>query len=368
MNDRNTSRPPRAFTLVELLVVIGIIALLISVLLPALNQARRAAKSVVCASNLRSINQGMLLYANAYNGAIPGSAWTSGRHLFGKDSAGANVTNYNCVGVSHINDWQAPVARMNGIEFNDGKYIGDRRDRFVDLMQRLEFQCPENDLVGTPEPGGLSFTDRPASESPTMRLNSYVTAVNFMYKHNYRNTNSDAGWDVGEIGETYARTDYNPPQGYFPKLTKIGTAPRKVFIADGAKYSRPDLTPAVPFQFRFDYGGAYGDRGPWQVFSDAWNREQAPGNATAAGFNGDLDPRFYGFRHGRGVDRGAADTFQFNVGFYDGHVEKMGDLQGSDPALWNPKGTTLGITPDRVYADVINAYYNGQTGTYIVEE
>jgi len=70
----------KGFTLVELLVVIGIIALLISILLPSLNRARETANRVKCASNLRQIGQALQLYANDNKGTFPRTRYSEGAY------------------------------------------------------------------------------------------------------------------------------------------------------------------------------------------------------------------------------------------------------------------------------------------------
>jgi len=72
---RRYSISPQAFTLVELLVVIGIIAVLVGILLPALNKARSAANKTVCLSNMRQMGLAWNLYMNKYKGHLPYYIW-----------------------------------------------------------------------------------------------------------------------------------------------------------------------------------------------------------------------------------------------------------------------------------------------------
>jgi prepilin-type N-terminal cleavage/methylation domain-containing protein/prepilin-type processing-associated H-X9-DG protein len=66
------TRRRSAFTLVELLVVIGIIAVLIAILLPALNKARESARAVQCLSNIRQLAMATVMFAGEHRGQMPG--------------------------------------------------------------------------------------------------------------------------------------------------------------------------------------------------------------------------------------------------------------------------------------------------------
>lgn len=75
---RQTRKVAHGFTLVELLVVIGIIAVLIAILLPVLGSARRQANTTQCLANMRSIGQVMFVYAAENKGSLPYSYYRDG--------------------------------------------------------------------------------------------------------------------------------------------------------------------------------------------------------------------------------------------------------------------------------------------------
>lgn len=334
------SRPRirRAFTLVELLVVIGIIAILIALLLPSLNKARAAARTVQCLANVRSILQGMQIYTAQSKGYFPGGANSSGAFLMGN-----TYSDGNCPDLSQIWDWQAPIARVQGFDFESGASLSQRVTRFTTLMERPGFTCPDNDITALPYAGGPSF--------PATLLNSYNCAAVFHYR-----SNPGGGTNVGT---TIARSDYNVPAGYGPKITSIGDASRKIYIADGARYSSNSIKPDMDLSFRGGFGGAYADVGAWSKFSNSWDRGRAPGN----GYTGSTDARMYAFRHGTRTVGGTG--YRMNAGFFDGHAETLDDLAAADPALWMPRGTQVPNPASQVFADVFNTYMKGSGSVFI---
>jgi prepilin-type N-terminal cleavage/methylation domain-containing protein/prepilin-type processing-associated H-X9-DG protein len=112
----------KAFTLVELLVVISIIALLLSMLMPALNKARQSAKSVVCKNNLRQLSiYGSMYQQNNDGYIIPGingiPSWIELMHIpgFKLDSGGQTIGTADVI--------QCPAAKRSSASLNDfGSY------------------------------------------------------------------------------------------------------------------------------------------------------------------------------------------------------------------------------------------------------
>jgi prepilin-type processing-associated H-X9-DG protein len=174
-----------AFTLVELLVVIGIIALLIAILLPSLNRAREAAKSVQCLSNLRQLAQAVNLFATENNGYMPGQG---GGGILVQDK---NVSTYRTASGSSTDidvdrrpslDWICWQRRIDPILGTPGadktadanitfsglaKYLGAKQvvhatpeeaNRVAPTLESL-FRCPSDTLEARPKmnPAGTAY-------------------------------------------------------------------------------------------------------------------------------------------------------------------------------------------------------------------
>jgi len=135
---------------VELLVVIGIIALLISILLPALNAAKERANRVKCSSNLRQVGQGLLLYANDNKGIYPRTR---------ADSTNANYTSFS----PGPNQGTDPFGATNPPAINDVTAALFLLVRNADINPEV-FVCPssnaEKDTLGQKPPNlRVNFTN-----------------------------------------------------------------------------------------------------------------------------------------------------------------------------------------------------------------
>jgi prepilin-type processing-associated H-X9-DG protein/prepilin-type N-terminal cleavage/methylation domain-containing protein len=132
-------RRPHGFTLVELLVVIGIIALLISILLPALNKAKEQALRVSCAANLKSQGQGLQIYINdtqhypghaTRRGGDPYAVWPTRIRAALKQS-GRGI--FNCPANPDGFKWQKASGTADAIDAAYGYENGELRLNVFDI-------------------------------------------------------------------------------------------------------------------------------------------------------------------------------------------------------------------------------------------
>lgn len=299
----------RAFTLIEVLVVVAIIALLLAILLPSLQAAKDQARASVCASNERQMMFGMAQYTTEHREYFPGPNTTGAGLHRGEAYAGGAA---------------APVQDWDFISPTMGKQLGflrqkDEATRLMKLRNILmtDVRCPNNTFRYSALYSGSSLPGLTGGEHPY--VTSYMTPAFF---HILPNSFNGGQWEVYPGGEAI-----RPASNYTPRLSRIGTPGQKVYVFEGARY----------------LDTRYGEL--WLDYSTGTNTSglvgTPQGNFTSRG------PAFVGSsgepyqRDGIGPTQlyklvSLRHRLRMNIAFFDGHVQLLNDRQASRLQFFAP--------------------------------
>lgn len=313
MNARPRFRSAHAFTLVELLVVIAVVALLIGVLLPALAGARSSGWQIKDASLQKQLLLGTQTWSNSNDLSIPG-ANTSGLALRNidedkLDSSGKPTQNW---------DWLTAA-------LDDGSLPEDRSERFVYLFD--EFANPANKVTITDsemeygsKPGDLQ--DYITNTVVTFNAPSYFMAATWQW------AGPDAFNDTTNIPDKrYVQPAEEQgvallPSSWFPRVNNVGQSSNKVAISN-AFYDLDDASPkleaSIWLEPQDDSYGAFCSSTPCKADSK----------------NFVVDPK------NENLSKCFPHSEKLNAGFWDGHVASLDSQECQDPSYWYPKGSIM---------------------------
>ncbi|MEM6749507.1 MAG: prepilin-type N-terminal cleavage/methylation domain-containing protein [Planctomycetota bacterium] len=329
----------RGFTLIELLVVIAIIALLIGILLPVLSSAREAARAGVCASNIRSAMQGVVIYGTENRDWMPGP-FTSGEEFQpdGQQSFLDNPAKATGSSTPLQNfDWMSPaLSDAFGLP-------SDPIDR-TRVLFNTELRCPSNELRIAELFDGALIGLGPYSDGDGLFLPSYSAVLPMMAPG--RAIFGDSGKNpkfMDEFQAAYGGGFLQYPDSFGPNFSSIKNPSGKVFLQEGSRFVSPnnasDLdsganidTVEIDIRLYAKQGGSYGTYGSWYAGGGLGGKEDGLFLSDADNPIVKLYNAQVAYRH--------SDTH--NLAFMDGHV----DIEGAndiDAAKYLPTGTRFNV-------------------------
>jgi prepilin-type N-terminal cleavage/methylation domain-containing protein/prepilin-type processing-associated H-X9-DG protein len=285
-------RKSKGFTLIELMVVIGIIAILLSILMPALGRAREMAQRAVCSNLMKTILTANECYANKYEGRYtPITVWDSGGGLSNIDKS----------------QWWANNAFRVCMDMDSYVLPADQKDVTKLLIAPKQFQCPTDKIVKDPA--------------------NATAGVLVSYGYNYTDFFSGT-WAKLVIPPTYQGKAMIDVAGHTHKYTMVTG-----FRSDSVPHPAEKMAfiDSIDWWVCWYSGRTFSSadytRG-WDIIGQA--------NITAYKGLGLDGPAIY--RHNEGA----------NVGFYDSHVEYLKKQQIYIKDDWNasPKRPRMWSTFD----------------------